>query len=140
MVKNIVLQVSRALTAAIALATMIKRRRVPVWGRGLRQIPAENAVTSLAFTNALRVFYSIVYRPENRLERSHSGREYFVRELHFNDSEVPVFGPWLFRPAVRIVQFLSDRIGLVLQNGSLNVYLGYIGMLLIVIFASVFYI
>lgn len=140
MVKNIVLQVSRALTAAIALATMIKGRRVPVWGRGLRQIPVENAVTSLAFTNALRVFYRFVYRPENRLERSHSGREYFVRELHFNDSEVPVFGPWLFRPAVRIVQFLSDRIGLALQNGSLNAYLGYIGMLLIVIFASVFYI
>ena len=48
-------------------------------------------------------------------------------------------GPWLFRPAVRLVQNLSDRIGLTLQNGSLNAYLAYIGILLIVILGSVFY-
>ncbi|MBU2755540.1 hydrogenase [Acidithiobacillus sp. CV18-2] len=116
------------------------RRRVPVWAHGLRQVPAQNAVTALAFANALRVFYSFVYRPTNDLQRQHRGREYFVRELHFNYSEAPFFGPWLFRPVVRLTQILADRIGLALQNGSLNAYLAYIGLLLLVIFASVFYV
>jgi hypothetical protein len=114
------------------------RRRVPVWGHGLRRIPADNAVTALAFSNALREFYSFVYRPSTHTEKSHTDRHYFVHEVHFNYSQAPVFGPWLFRPAVRLVQNLSDRIGLTLQNGSLNAYLAYIGILLIVILGSVF--
>lgn len=116
------------------------RRRVPVWAHGLRQVPAKNAVTALAFSNALRVFYSFVYRPTNDLQREYRGREYFVRELHFNYREAPFFGPWLFRPLVRLTQILADRIGLALQNGSLNAYLAYIGLMLIIILASVFYI
>lgn len=115
------------------------RRRVPVWGHGLRRIPAENAITALAFSNALREFYSFVYRPRTQTRARHTEREYFVRDLQFEYSQAPVFGPWLFRPAVRLLQQLSDRIGLVLQNGSLNAYLAYIGILLIVVFASVFY-
>jgi hydrogenase-4 component B len=116
------------------------RRRVPVWAHGLRQVPADNAVTALAFSNALRVFYSFVYRPKNQVRRAYQEREYFVRELHFNYSEAPFFGPWLFRPSVRLLQILADRIGLVLQNGSLNAYLAYIGILLLLLFASVFFI
>ncbi|MBU2750440.1 hydrogenase [Acidithiobacillus thiooxidans] len=116
------------------------RKRVPVWGHGLRQIPANNAVTALAFSNALREFYSFVYRPSTNTRKSHSERSYFVRELHFDYSQAPVFGPWLFRPVARFVQIMSDRLGLALQNGSLNAYLAYIGVLLIIIFASVFYI
>ncbi|MDD5004844.1 MAG: proton-conducting transporter membrane subunit, partial [Acidithiobacillus sp.] len=115
------------------------RRRVPVWGHGLRRIPAENAITALAFSNALRELYSFVYRPRTQTRARHTEREYFVRDLQFEYSQAPVFGPWLFRPAVRLVQKLSDRTGLVLQNGSLNAYLAYIGILLIVVFASVFY-
>ncbi|MDA8115076.1 MAG: proton-conducting transporter membrane subunit, partial [Acidithiobacillus sp.] len=114
-------------------------RRVPAWGHGLRHIPAENAITALAFSNALREFYSFVYRPRTQTRVRHTERKYFVRDLQFDYSQAPVFGPWLFRPVVRLVQKLSDRIGLVLQNGSLNAYLAYIGLLLIVIFASVFY-
>jgi len=115
------------------------RRRVPVWGHGLREIPSENAITALAFSNALREFYSFVYRPITNTKKSHTDRDYFVHEVRFNYSQAPVFGPWLFQPVVRFVQFLSDRIGLALQNGSLNAYLAYIGVLLIVILASVFY-
>ena len=115
------------------------RRRVPAWSHGLRRIPAENAITALAFSNALREFYSFVYRPGTNTRKQHTKREYFVHTLQFNYSQSPVFGPWLFRPVVRLVQNLSDQIGLVLQNGSLNAYLAYIGILLIVIFASVFY-
>ncbi len=116
------------------------RKRVPVWAHGLRQIPTNNAITALAFSNALREFYSFVYRPSTNTRRSHIERDYFVRELRFDYSQAPVFGPWLFRPVVRFIQFMSNRLGLALQNGSLNAYLAYIGVLLIIIFASVFYI
>jgi len=116
------------------------RRRVAVWAHGLPQVQSQNAVTALAFSNALRVFYSFVYRPQNSLQQATTDREYFIKELHFNYSEAPVFGPWLFQPLVRVIQFLSDRLGLAIQNGSLNSYLAYIGILLLIVFASVFYV
>jgi len=117
----------------------VRTWRVPVWAHGLPRIPDENAVTALAFSNALRVFYSFVYRPRNDLRREHEGREYFVRQLHFDYGEAPLFGPWLFRPTVRLVQLLSERVRRTLQNGSLNAYLAYIGILLLIVLAGVFY-
>jgi hydrogenase-4 component B len=48
----------------------------------------------------------------------------------------PFFGPYLFRPLARCVVWLSDRLR-VLQSGDLNVYLAFIGILLVVILALV---
>jgi len=38
-------------------------RRVPVWYGGVKQDVARTATTALTFSNALRTFYSFIYRP-----------------------------------------------------------------------------
>lgn len=107
-------------------------RRAAVWYGGVAREPAEVLTTALTFSNALRTFYSFIYRPSTETTRESSGREYFITRLSFSHEVAPVFGRYLFAPAIRIVQSAADRIR-ILQSGHLNFYLGLIGLLLVVI-------
>jgi formate hydrogenlyase subunit 3/multisubunit Na+/H+ antiporter MnhD subunit len=107
-------------------------RRAPIWYGGVRQSVAATATTALTFSNALRTFYSFIYRPTTETEREVTGREYFVTRLVFNADVAPVFGPYLFAPTVRAVRAIADRARF-LQSGHLNFYLGLIGLLLVII-------
>ena len=109
-------------------------RRAPVWYGGSAPDVARTATTALTFSNALRTFYSFVYRPRVETKRETVGREYFVTRLSFSHEVAPVFGPWLFAPAVRLVRRASAGLR-GLQSGHLNFYLGLIGLLLVIILA-----
>ena len=43
-------------------------RRVPVWYGGFDQDPERASTTALTFSNAMRTFYSFVYRPTEEIE------------------------------------------------------------------------
>ena len=113
-------------------------RRVPVWYGGLDQDPARASTTALTFSNALRTFYSFVYRPTEETQREAKGVHYFVHRLVFSHDVAPVFGPYLFAPVTRIVFAIANRLK-VLQSGHLNFYLGLIGALLVIILALTLY-
>ncbi|HTT84639.1 MAG TPA: proton-conducting transporter membrane subunit [Rhizomicrobium sp.] len=132
------LVIAMPLLAVIPLALLLLSRarvqRCPVWYGGKAQDPNRASTTALAFSNALRTFYSFIYRPEvettRELSRDGNGHPYFVRRLIFTHSVAPVFGPFLFRPAEQIVVWLSQRLR-ALQSGHLNFYLALIGLLLV---------
>ena len=107
-------------------------RRSPVWYGGLSPDPARASPTALTFSNALRTFYSFVYRPTADIEHEAEAGGYFVKKLVFEHDVAPIFGPLLFRPAERMVNVLAGRLRL-LQSGHLNAYLGLIGVLLVLI-------
>jgi formate hydrogenlyase subunit 3/multisubunit Na+/H+ antiporter MnhD subunit len=107
-------------------------RRSPVWYGGLSPDPSRASPTALTFANALRTFYSFVYRPTADIERDAEAGGYFVKKLVFEHDVAPIFGPLLFRPTERIVNALAGRLCL-LQSGDLNAYLGLIGLLLVLI-------
>jgi hydrogenase-4 component B len=109
-------------------------RRVPVWYGGRDHDPARASTTALSFANALRTFYSFVYRPREETARETSGSRYFVTRLVFTHEVAPLFGPYLFRPATRAVRFLADRLS-AFQSGNLNFYVATIGILLVIILA-----
>ena len=111
-------------------------RRAPVWYGGVKHDIRRTATTALTFSNALRTFYSFIYRPTIETTRESAVREYFVTRLEFNHEVAPVFGPYLFAPAVRLVRAAADRLR-ILQSGHLNVYLGVIGVLLAIILGLV---
>ncbi len=116
----------------ILLSRKLAVRRAPIWYGGVRQDIAATATTALTFSNALRTFYSFIYRPTAETTRESRGREYFVTRLVFNQDVAPVFGPYLFAPTVRIVRHAAER-ARILQSGHLNIYLGLIGLLLVII-------
>jgi hydrogenase-4 component B len=119
----------------LLLARGWRVRRAPVWFGGKRQPQEEVATTTLTFSNALREFYSFVYRPRSQTEREladgSSGHRYFVTRLDFSHEVAPIFGPLLFRPIERLTigaaVFLRR-----LQSGHLNLYLAMVGLLLVV--------
>ncbi|CAM5766067.1 hypothetical protein [Bosea minatitlanensis] len=107
-------------------------RRAPVWYGGLSPDPARASTTTLTFSNAMRTFYSFVYRPTADTERDADVGGYFVRKLSFEHDVAPIFGPLLFQPAVRLVRGIATRLR-PLQSGQLNFYLGLIGLLLVLV-------
>jgi len=130
----------------IAFLIIAKRgfavRRSAVWHGGLERNPAHSATTQLAFSNALRTFYAFIYRPRIRTEREfvdHEARQgYFLRQLRFSHDVAPIFGPHLFRPLERLVGRLARDIRFV-QSGSLNRYIGIIGVILLLILATILF-
>ncbi|MDE2196380.1 MAG: NADH-quinone oxidoreductase subunit H [Gammaproteobacteria bacterium] len=108
-------------------------RRAPVWYGGLPRSSERVATSALAFSNALRTFYSFIYRPTLDVEHEHPAEQkYFVRRLRFNHKVAPVFGPRLFAPLVDGVRTAAARIAR-LQSGHLNAYVAIIGLILALI-------
>ncbi len=133
------LLIAAPLLALLPIALLWARRRYPVrrapiWCGGEDYAAHAGATTALAFSNALRVFYSFVYRPTNAVSRQFEGPRYFLKELQFDYDQAPVFGRLLFEPVVRAVRWFSERLRF-LQNGLMNAYLAYIGLLLLIILA-----
>lgn len=117
----------------------LRFRRVPVWSGGRREDARRIATTSLAFSNALRTFYSFIYGPTHNLEREYDHGPYFVKRLIFNQEVAPIFGPGLFAPVAKAVRRIAEAVSK-LQSGYLNFYNALIGILLVLILAlALFY-
>jgi formate hydrogenlyase subunit 3/multisubunit Na+/H+ antiporter MnhD subunit len=124
-------------TIPIALILFNRRyavRRAPVWYGGFDQDPESASTTALTFSNAMRTFYSFIYRPTEEIESEAHGLDYFVHRLRFTHDVAPIFGPYLFRPIQHAVEYLADKVT-ALQSGNLNFYLALIGGLLVIILA-----
>ncbi|CAG4930616.1 proton-conducting transporter membrane subunit [Acidithrix sp. C25] len=114
-------------------------RKVPIWAQGLEKVPESSATTALVFSNALRQFYSFIYRPKTVAKSDGNEKGYFVKQVSFEYSVAPIFGPFLFSPIVRLVRWTSEKTSK-MQMGSMNVYILYIGLMLILILAIAIFI
>lgn len=108
-------------------------RRTAPWFGGLPR-PEHGTTTPLAFSNALRTFYSFVYHPTDDVEKAHAHSAYFVHEVRHSASVSPFFEAALFRAPTRLVQGIAKAMQ-PLQSGHMNIYLGMVGMLLVLILA-----
>ena len=122
----------------ILLVLMSRRfpiRRVPVWYGGFDHDPERASTTALTFSNALRTFYSFIYRPTEEVQREANGAvHYFVQRLVFTHDVAPIFGPYVFAPAIRSVFITASKLR-ALQSGHLNFYLALIGILFVIVLA-----
>lgn len=133
------LVIAMPLLAMLPLLLLLNTLRHPVratrvWYGGMREDPRRSSTTSLTFANAMRTFYSFIYRPTLDTAREHRAVAYFVRRLEFEHDVVEVFRPTIFRPIRNFVWRLAGWLR-ALQSGDLNLYLALIGALLIVILA-----
>lgn len=119
----------------LALLLLARRRhrvrREPVWYGGC-PAPPHGMTTALTFSNAMRTFYSFIYRPASEIE--HDGSDYFVRRVQHRAEVLPLFEAAVFRGPTRLVQWLARAVG-PLQSGHMNFYIGLVGLLLILIMA-----
>lgn len=118
--------------ALLTIARLLRpSRRAPPWFGGLPR-PPHGQTTALSFSNAMRTYYGFVYRPSDEIK--HEGLAYFVRRMSHSASVSPLFEAAIFRTPTRLVQRLARALG-PLQSGHMNVYLGMVGVLLILILA-----
>lgn len=110
-----------------------KRRIGESWGCGrLGQTPRME-YTATAFAEPLRRVFAELYRPTKELTIDfHPESKYFVQSIKYRSEITPWFEKYLYAPCVSLVRGLAAGIRS-LQSGSLNAYLVYVTIALVVL-------
>ncbi len=109
-----------------------KTRYADSWDCGIRGLTPRMQYTATAFTKPLRIIYKRIYLPSRDLKVSFLVKPFFVKSIRYGGEITPFFERYVYEPAARTVHGLARKVKL-LQSGSLQLYLGYILLTLIVL-------
>lgn len=108
------------------------RKRGPVWDCGLPGLAEENEYTATAFSKALRMIFSVLYKPRREIQAVFDVSPYFPKEIRFESEIEPTFEKRIYAPLQEIIYRLSTRMR-TLQAGSIHAYLAYIFVTLVLL-------
>ena len=74
------------------------RKRGPVWDCGLPGLSEENEYTATAFSKALRMIFSALYKPRREIQAVFDVSPYFPKEIRFESEIEPTFEKRLYAP------------------------------------------
>ena len=122
-----------------------KVKRAPIWYGGRKPINALSAAgNSLTFSNALRKFYSFIYKPKEEAIQKGTGKynsedqnTYFTKKVTFREKIHHLFVVKLFEPTLNTMEAIYLKIQRV-QSGNINEYNSVFIVLIILILATVF--
>jgi hydrogenase-4 component B len=106
-------------------------RKYETWGCGQPVITSRNEYTATAFSKPIRIWFGNIYRPHREIQTTYAGSPYFKESLIFNSEIEPIFEKYLYAPIVWLVITIS-RILKVIQTGSIQLYLLYILITLVI--------
>ncbi len=109
-----------------------KTRYADSWDCGIPGLTPRMQYTATAFTKPLRIIYKRIYLPSRDLKVSYLVKPFFVKSIQYGGEITPFFERYVYDPAARFIHAIADRVKL-LQSGSLQLYLGYILITLIVL-------
>ena len=98
---------------------------VPVWDGGMVTFKPSMQYSAMTFSAPTRVTFDALYRPSVSLHRASDDPAGRSGPVHYESETAPVFERYLYRPAVRAVEWLADAIR-PLQSGDVNLYLFYV--------------
>jgi hydrogenase-4 component B len=100
--------------------------QVPVWDGGIVSFRPRMQYSAMTFSAPTRVTFDALYRPAVSVSRQAdddpAGRS---GPVHYEARVTPVFQRYLYRPAVRALEWLADLVRPV-QSGDVNLYLLYV--------------
>ena len=100
--------------------------KVPVWDGGIVSFKPRMQYSAMTFSAPTRVTFDALYRPSVSVTRPSdddpAGRS---GPVHYEAQVTPVFQRYLYRPAVRMLEWLADLVRPV-QSGDVNLYLLYV--------------
>ena len=102
------------------------------WDCGISGLTPRMQYTATAFTKPLRIIYKRIYLPSRDMKISYIIKPFFVRAIHYGGEITPFFERYVYDPMTRAVHAAADKVKL-LQSGSLQLYLGYILITLILL-------
>ena len=119
---------------ALPLARRWSRRSVtgPVWDCGLPGLTADNEYTATAFSKPLRMIFSALYRPRREIQAEYEVSPHYPSSIRFESEIEHAFEKRLYGPLRERTMALAARMKGI-QAGSINVYLAYIFITLILL-------
>jgi hydrogenase-4 component B len=119
---------------ALPLAMRWKRRSVigPAWDCGLPGLTADNEYTATAFSKPLRLIFSALYRPRREIQAEYEVSPYYPRALRFESEIESTFVKHFYEPLMLRIMATANRMRAI-QAGSINAYLAYIFITLILL-------
>jgi hydrogenase-4 component B len=119
---------------ALPLALRWRRRSVrgPVWDCGLPGLTADNEYTATAFSKPLRMIFSVLYRPHREIQAEYEVSPHYPSAIHFESEIERPFEQRLYGPLRERIMGAANRMKGI-QAGSINVYLAYIFITLILL-------
>lgn len=121
--------------AALLVSIGTKRfgcKRGPVWDCGLPALTGENEYTATAFSKALRMVFSVLYKPRREIQAVFDVSPYFPKEIRFESEIEPTFEKRLYAPLQELIFTVSEKMRAI-QAGSIHAYLAYIFITLILL-------
>ena len=119
---------------ALPLALRWRRRSVrgPVWDCGLPGLTADNEYTATAFSKPLRMIFSALYRPRREIQAEYEVSPHYPSAIRFESEIERTFEKRLYGPLRERIMAAANRMKGI-QAGSINVYLAYIFITLILL-------
>ena len=119
---------------ALPLALRWRRRSVrgPVWDCGLPGLTADNEYTATAFSKPLRMIFSALYRPRREIQAEFEVSPHYPSAIRFESEIELTLEERVYRPLQARILALANRMKGI-QAGSINVYLAYIFVTLILL-------
>jgi hydrogenase-4 component B len=101
------------------------------WGCGQPATTCRNEYTATAFSKPIRMWFGNIYRPHREIHTTYAGSPYIKESFAFESEITPIFEKYLYSPVVWIALALS-RVLRVIQTGSIQLYLLYILITLVI--------
>jgi hydrogenase-4 component B len=122
------------LAFALPLALRWRRRSVkgPAWNCGLPGLTADNEYTATAFSKALRLIFAALYRPRREIQAEYEVSPYYPSAIRFESEIEPAIEKHLYEPLRQRILAAARRMRAI-QAGSINAYLAYIFITLILL-------
>src|ERR1700757_3830179 len=122
-----------AATVLVSMGTnRFGRRRGPVWDCGLPGLSEENEYTATAFSKALRMIFSVLYKLRREIQAVFDISRDFPKEIRFESEIEPTFEKRLYAPLQEFIFRVSARMRTI-QAGSIHAYLAYIFVTLVLL-------
>ena len=133
---GLALSMAMIFIAALLFVMFVGGRRRTVfadsWDCGIPGLTSRMQYTATAFTKPLRIIYKKIYLPSRDLKVSYLIKPFFVRSMRYGGEITPFFDRYVYEPVTRFIHLIAGKVKM-LQSGSLQLYLGYILLTLIVL-------
>jgi hydrogenase-4 component B len=110
----------------------LRTRRGPAWDCGLPGLTAENEYTATAFSKALRMIFSALYRPRREIQPEFEVSPHYPTAIHFESEIESTFEKRIYGPLQERVMAMAGRMRAI-QGGSIHAYLAYIFIALVLL-------
>jgi hydrogenase-4 component B len=117
---------------AFVFGGRLVKRYHKTWGCGINLSPRFE-YTATGFAQPIKRVFSTIYQPTVKLETEFlEESRYFAKRRHFELAIEPIFEKYLYDPVVNFFMGIADRLQ-ILQTGSLQLYLAYVFVALVVL-------